>query len=72
MVNYYIGADVHCNNTEMAILGATNTLERYSVPTTIPMIRQVLATLQGVTYPTFEEGPMAGWIYRQLKDQVDH
>lgn len=70
MVVYYIGADVHTNNTELAVEYNKEIIRRFSVPTTIPTIRSVLQELGGRCHLTFEEGPMAGWLYRNLKDDV--
>jgi len=47
MATYYIGADVHSNNTELAIEQRGKIVARYSVPTTIPAISTVLNSLQG-------------------------
>ncbi len=71
MVVNYIGADAHGNNTELGIDRKGQIVQRHSVPTSIRAIRQVLAGLQGVKHLVVEEGPLAGWLYRNLKDQVD-
>ena len=71
METYYIGADVHCNNTELAIERRGQIFQRYSIPTDIRSIRQVLDGLGGKQHLTFEEGPMAGWLSRNLRDQVN-
>jgi len=71
MVVYYIGADVHSNNTELAIERDGRIVQRHSLPTSVRAIREVLASLQGVKHLTVEEGPLAGWLYRNLKDHVD-
>ena len=71
MATYYIGADVHSNNTELAIEQRGKIVSRYSVPTTIPAISNVLDSLQGKKIIAIEEGPMAGWLYRNLKEKVD-
>jgi transposase len=68
---YYIGADVHSNSTELAIESRRKIVATYSVPTTIPAISNVLDSLQGKKHLTFEEGPMAGWLYRNLNKKVD-
>jgi transposase len=68
---YYIGADVHNNSTELAIEKRNKIVARYSVPTTIPAISNVLDSLQGRKYLAIEEGPMAGWLYRNLNKKVD-
>ena len=70
MATYYIGADVHSNNTELAIEQRGKIVSRYSVPTTIPAISNVLDSLQGKKIIAIEEGPMAGWLYRNLKERV--
>ena len=68
---YYIGADVHSNSTELAIEKRSKIVARYSVPTTIPSISNVLDSLHGKKYLAIEEGPMAGWLYRNLVKKVD-
>jgi transposase len=71
MVDYYIGADVDSKMTELAIEKNGKIIRRYRVPTTIPALREVLGSIPGRRFLTFEEGPMAGWLYRNLKDNVD-
>lgn len=71
MANYYIGADVDSKMTELAIEKNEKILRRYRVPTSIPALREVLGSISGRKFLTFEEGPMAGWLYRNLKDNVD-
>lgn len=71
MTTYYIGADVHSNHTELAIEKRGKIVKRYSVPTTIPAIANVLDSLDGKKYFAIEEGPMSGWIYRNLSKRLD-
>jgi len=71
MATYYIGADLHCNNTELAIESRGKVVRRYSVPTTIRAIGEVLDSLSGKKHMVFEEGPMAGWLYRNLVHKVE-
>jgi transposase len=71
MATYYIGADVHSNNTELAIEQRGRIVARYSVPTSIPAISTVLSLLQGRKIFAMEEGPMAGWLYRNLNEKVE-
>jgi transposase len=71
MATYYIGADVDSKMVELAIEKNAKIIDRYRVPTTIPAIREVLGSIGGTKFLTFEEGPMAGWLYRNLKDNVD-
>ena len=74
MTTYYIGADVHCNSTEIAIEANRRIQARYTVPTTIADIRRVLDSIQGVKCLTFEESTLAGWLSaweRPLVIEVD-
>jgi len=71
MSTYYIGADVHSNSTELAIEKRGKIMARYSVPTSIPAIVNVLDSLQGKKYLAVEEGPMSGWLYRNLNKKLD-
>lgn len=71
MKTYYIGADVHCNNTELAIEQGRRIVERYSVATDVCSIVEVLDRIDGRKHLVFEEGPLAGWLYRNLKNKVD-
>lgn len=71
MTVYYIGADVHSNSTELAIEKRGKIVARYSVPTSIPAIINVLDSLQGKKYLAVEEGPMSGWLYRNLHGKLD-
>ena len=40
MSTYYIGADVHSNNTELAVEQRGKIVVRYLVPTKIPQCKQ--------------------------------
>jgi transposase len=71
MSTYYIGADVHSNSTELAIEKKGEIVARYSVPTNIRAIANVLDSIQGKKYLAIEEGPMSGWLYRNLNKKVD-
>ena len=71
MATYYIGADVHSNNIEMAILHRKKIVQRYSVPANITAVTQVLDALKGKKHMAIEEGPMSGWLYRSLRRTVD-
>lgn len=71
MATYYIGADVHSNHTEMAIEKTGKIVARYSIPTSIPAIVDVLNSIRGEKHMAVEEGPMAGWLYRNLNKKLD-
>ncbi|HEW79473.1 MAG TPA: hypothetical protein ENH34_05885 [Phycisphaerales bacterium] len=68
---YYIGADVHSNSIEMAIQNRKKIVKRYTIPASISAASQVLDSLQGKKHMAIEEGPMAGWLYRNLRQKVD-
>ena len=67
---YYIGADVHSNSIEMAIQNRKKIVKRYTIPASISAAAQVLNSLQGEKHMAIEEGPMAGWLYRNLRQKV--
>jgi len=71
MATYYIGADVHSNSIEMAIQHRKKIVKRYTIPASISAVSQVLDSLQGKKHMAIEEGPMAGWLYRNLHRKVD-
>jgi len=71
MATYYIGADVHGNNTELAVEHKGVIVQRHSVATSVRSIREVLDALGGRKHLAMEEGPLAGWLYRHLVGQVD-
>jgi transposase len=71
MVTSYIGADVDSKMTNLAVERNNQIVARFCVPTTIVALREVLSQIRGRKELTFEEGPMAGWLYRGLKDCVD-
>src|SRR3989304_6944786 len=68
---YYIGIDVHNNNTEIAIRYKGQIRQRFSLPTSIPAITTAIESINGKKFMAVEEGPMAGWLYRNLLKKVD-
>jgi len=68
---YFIGADVDSKMTEIAFECDGKIVRRRRVATSIAAIREVLAQVNGRKLLTFEEGPMADWLYRHLADAVD-
>ena len=71
MTTYYIGADVHSNSIEMAVQARKRIVKRYTVPASISSVAQVLDSLHGEKHMAIEEGPMAGWLYRNLHQKVE-
>ena len=62
MAVYYIEADVHSNNTELAVEHKGKIVQRHSVATTVRALRRVIEGLDGRKHLTLEEGPLAGCI----------
>jgi transposase len=46
-------------------------VQRYQLPTSISALSGVLDSLKGEKHLALEEGPMAGWLYRNLSKKVD-
>ena len=71
MATSYIGADVDCRVTELAVRRGKRVVSNFSVPTTIPALAEVLRSIRGPKLLTIEEGNMAGWLARNLRKYVD-
>ena len=71
MVTSYIGADIDCKMTELAIEQKQRIVARHRVQTNIKDIKQVLHEISGKKILVFEEGALASWLYRNLIDAVD-
>lgn len=71
-VEHHIAMDTHCHTTEICVKTRANTPGRtWQVPTTIPALRQAIASVRRPRYLAFEEGPLASWLFRNLKADVD-
>lgn len=71
MATHYIGADVDCKSVEVAVERGGRIVKRERIPTTIPALRGFLAEVPGRKEMVFEEGGLAGWLYRNLRHDVD-
>lgn len=71
MTAYYIGADVDCRTTELAVRRNSKIVKRLTVPTTIPSLVAALRSIPSPRILVIEEGCMADWLYRNLKAHVD-
>ncbi len=71
MVTNYIGADVDCKMTELAVECKGKIVVRDRVPTDIRSLNSFLGSISGKKVMVIEEGPMAGWLYRNLRAKVD-
>ena len=71
-VVHFIAMDTHSHSTDICVKTRANRPgRRFRVATTIPAIREVL---EGVARPrklTFEEGPLADWLWRNLQGDVE-
>jgi transposase len=69
---YYIGLDTHSTFSKLAVLTETGKLvKRASSATTIPALREWLRSIPRPRYVAIEEGPLAGWLYRNLREDAD-
>ena len=68
---YYIGTDLHSNNIELAVRYRQKVIQRYSLPTSLPPVLEVVNSIKGKKQMAVEEGPMAGWLYRGIFGKVD-
>jgi transposase len=72
MVTSYIGADVDSRMTELAVERNQKIICRDRIPTDIASIRSFLEDVSGPKVLILEESTLSGWLYRNLKDQVNH
>jgi transposase len=72
MTIHYIGFDVHCAFTEMAVVTSSGRLvQRQRLATTIPSLVEALEAVGRPRRLTFEEGGMADWLHRNLVAHAD-
>lgn len=72
MSDHFIALDVHCAFSEMAVVSAQGKLlRRARCATAIPAIVEQLKRVRRVRRLTFEEGPLADWLARELRGHVD-
>ena len=72
MAGHYIALDVHCAFCEMAVVTGTGKLVgRDRCETRIPALREVIAKVRRPRRVTFEAGPLADWLARELRSSVD-
>lgn len=68
----FTALDVHAHMTNVCVKPlSTSRPKRWEVPTSIPTLRRILAGIPRPIHLTFEEGPMAGWLYRGLRHNVE-
>ena len=70
--NHYISLDVHCEFTEIAVVTGTGQItKRHRCKTAIPSLLEAITGIAHPRYVTFEEGPMAEWLFRSLSPHAD-
>jgi len=69
---HFIAFDVHCATTEMAVVTAKGRItKRGHYPTSIPDLVEAVESVRRPRNLAFEEGPLAGWLKRNLQRHVD-
>lgn len=69
---HFIGVDVHCQFCEIAVTTAAGkVVQRDRCPTTIPALLEVVGAVPRPRRLVIEEGPLAGWLWRNLHGEVD-
>jgi transposase len=67
-----IGMDTHGKTTDVCCKKqVSSTAKRWHVDTTIPALREVLESIPRPRRVSFEEGPLADWLSRELRVYVD-
>jgi transposase len=69
---HFIGMDTHCQFCEIAAVNRSGKLVlRERCPTCVPALVQVLEQVPRPRALVIEEGPLAGWLWRNLHEAVD-
>jgi len=69
---YFITMDTHCRTTDVCVKTRCGKLvKREHLSTGIPQLREVIESVPRPRRVAFEEGSMAGWLYRNLKGSAD-
>src|SRR5262249_14367474 len=69
---HFIGVDCHCLFCEIAVIDtAGQVVQRERRDTAIPALLEVVETVPRPRSLVIEEGPLAGWLWRNLRAAVD-
>jgi transposase len=72
MKRHCIGIDVHCRFCEIAVVnGRGQVVRRERAATTIVALRPIVEAVSRPRSLVIEEGPQAGWLWRNLRPLVD-
>ena len=71
-LKHFVGLDVHCQFTQIAVVDESGRLIRQHVcPTIIPALVRVLESVGPPRSVALEEGPLADWLSRNLTAHAD-
>lgn len=69
---HFIGIDVHCQFCEIAVITTAGpVVGRDRCATTVPALREVVTAVPRPRQLVIEEGPLAGWLWRELHTEVE-
>lgn len=69
---HIIPLDTHCQSTEYGVMTRSGQLtHRGRCPTTVPALRAVIESVPRPRHVVLEEGPLADWLWRNLRDIAD-
>jgi len=69
---YFITMDTHCRTTDACIKTSGGKLvRREHLATGIPQLRELIESVPRPRRVAFEEGALAGWLYRNLQNSAD-
>lgn len=69
---YFITMDTHCRTTDACVKTAAGKLvKREHLATGIPQLRELIESVPRPRRLAFEEGALAGWLYRNLRNTAD-
>src|SRR6267378_1908545 len=70
--DHFIGIDVHCQFCEIAVVTAAGqVVQRERCATTVAALREVIDQVSRPRQLVIEEGPLAGWLWRELHTEVE-
>jgi transposase len=70
--SHFIGMDVHCLFCEIAVVDDKGqVVRRERADTTIAALAPILESVPRPRFLTIEEGPLAGWLWRNLRPLLD-
>ena len=69
---HFIGMDTHCQFCEIAVVNHSGAVVRRDrCATCIPDLRKIIEQVPRPRSLVIEEGPLAGWLWRNLREAVD-